>query len=121
LLHNCPHIPRCLYSIKDVSYEGDTLCDGREESASDQEVSVVDFEGLDNALVHGLGERCGVCGVEVQLYCLQASHMGVSTTVIQDHGNLSFQDVEPVVQLEQPVSEEVTIHPGSTLGLVPSG
>ena len=47
--------------------------------------------------------------------------MGVSTTVIQDHGNLSFQDVEPVVQLEQPVSEEVTIHPGSTLSLVLSG
>jgi len=47
--------------------------------------------------------------------------MGVGTTVVKDHGNLSFLDGELNVQLEQPVSEEVTIHPGSTLGLVFSG
>ena len=47
--------------------------------------------------------------------------MGVSSTVVKDHGNLSFLDGELVVQLEQPVSKEVTIHPGFSLGLVFSG
>lgn len=47
--------------------------------------------------------------------------MGVGAAVIEDHGDLAFLDVKLVVELLQPVGEQVTCHPGSPLGLVVGG
>ena len=77
-------------------------------------VVVVELEGGDNAMVHGLGDGGGVGWQEHKLGGLEvAVDIGMGSAAVQDEGHLSLLSGEDSVLLVKPCAEEeVTRHPG---------
>ena len=75
--------------------------------------TVVGLEGLNDALVHGLGNGGGVRWKKEELDGLQlAVDIGMDSAVVQDKGHLPLLLVEDPVLLVKPVAKEVASDPG---------
>ena len=71
----------------------------------------MDFEVLDDSLVHWLHLACGIWGKIDQCDGFQVGHMGMGCAVVNDQGHFPFFLMELLVKVSYPFLKNDRCHP----------